>query len=168
MNITPYFYEVLAFWAISIAVLISATWIGLTYLQSPTWKEKGRFIIFLATIPASIVLVYFTKQFWGHPSAENPTTIYQLWMALYLAVTYLLLSLIPISFAAYKKDGFSELKKFRESGTINSMVFGLLPGIIVWAIFGLGNGLIIALSFCLIVGSLTGLKDEFKVHRCPQ
>ncbi len=164
MDINVLFNGVIAFWAVSAAIMISSVWIGLTYAEAPTWKERARFTIVLATILASIALVYFTKKFWGHPLAENPTTAYQLGMALYLAITYCLISSIPITLAAHKKNGFSKLKNFKEGGTIDSLIFGSVPGVITWLTFGLGNGLVIALSFWLIVGSLTGWKDEFEIH----
>jgi hypothetical protein len=173
MNILTNNYIAIAITLIATVVMI------LAYIKSPTQKDKTNLSPIFISIEISAVTIWFTKGYWDFIIAIDPTSIYRLAIIPLIILSYCTVSLIFISFTAWKKGGFSKLKKFSERGLIWGSIFGLITGLSSGLVFGLIVGLINGLSSGLSSGFISGLAlglssglafgltsefDEFKNH----
>lgn len=131
------------------------------YVKSPTWKDKARLTFSLVLVPISVGAVLLTKESWGFIILTDPTTTYRLGAILPFFLVFFTVHLIFISFAAYKKKGFGNLKKFSEDGIVGGLIDGIICGLIVWFIFGLIDGLAHRLIVGLVYGLVTKWMNEF-------
>lgn len=108
------------------------------YTDFPDWQDKKRLTITLFIAIFFVALVFFTKGVWDYVVATGLITIYQLIIIPFILFNYITASLLFISFAAYKKGGFSEVRGFREDGLIGGFIS---YGVMSWFFMGLIGGL---------------------------
>lgn len=161
-------------------ILVASSIMALTAIpimncvKSLTWQNNSRLILAIALIPISIIAIYLTKEACVEIASTDPSTINRLWITLFFMGTHFLISSVPISFVAYEREGFANLKKISESGLVSCLASGLVVGLTLGLIGGLSIesvgrsvdalffGLTLGSVFGLVLGLAIGLDEEYK------
>jgi len=156
---------------IGITVALYAFYLG----RAKTWGCRLRLTLIPMSLAVSILfLLYIIIPTWNYLGIDFKNTLPQptsLIIHLFL-IEYILLGCTAICWTAWKKRGFSNLKK--KNGLIAGLMMGLMMGfivgfivglivwLIVWLMAGLIVGFIVWLMAGLIAGLIAGLENEFK------
>ena len=148
-----------------IYLILGVIFFGLTcfvYGKSKTWADRIRFTLIPVSITISILFVYYIMASWSYYISSTPKsmqfkTIYHLPFIFVFIIEYLLISSIAVSFAAWKKGGYSKLKEIKNGGILRALLGGLLLALLG----GLLGGLLLALLEGFLVGFLVGLLRGF-------
>ncbi len=149
-----------------IYLILGVIFFGLTcfvYGKSKTWADRIRFTLIPVSITISILFVYYIMASWSYYISGDTLktiqfkTIYHLPFAVVFIIEYLLISSIVISFAAWKKGGYSKLKEIKNGGILRALLGGLLLALL-GALLG---GLLLAFLEGFLVGFLVGLLRGF-------
>jgi len=157
------------FWIIltGIATLVYVFFLG----RSKSWMCRLRLTLIPVSLAMSIVFIFFYI-IGSYKTLEAQKFGYQFMLLLPLSIEYILLCSVVVCWSAWKKRGFTKLKK--KKGLIKEIIYGLIIGNIIAFLFGIilsfiddlvpFLGLLVGLGYALIVVIILGLKEEFKIE----
>ena len=170
--------------ALMIIAFAGALFSIIGFIKSNGLASKFRFFLILATTILSILFTDFIVGFWDYIGLKKTAdSAYQLGILPLFIIDYFLMSLVPITIAAYRKKGFHSIKTVGGltvglgKGLIGGFAIGIIAGVAVWVSdiglfdkFDRGITLIEMLIVCLLVGLLggyifgtsLGYRNEFK------
>lgn len=123
----------------SIATLIAI--LIILRAKSPALQNNARLAIAIALIPTSASFTYLNKVIWNYFLSTDPIMGYI--VIIFSSVpTYYLIFYILISFVAYQKKGFTNLKKASENGLVSRLIPGLAIGLYSGSAIGIINAII--------------------------
>jgi hypothetical protein len=145
------------------------------YIKIP-WSSIGRLMVALIFLFLTcIFIIYAIPSGWRYLKIgeETEKSIHQIFILFYFLIAYILASFTLLSFVAWIKKGFQNLKNYKEDGLIERLIVGLilwLIGIIVVVMLGWFIGMSSKLLFYLLTAELSsyifcwfwGLIKEFK------
>ena len=159
-----------------IYLILGVIFFGLTcfvYGKSKTWADRIRFTLIPVSITISILFVYYIMASWSYYISSTPKsmqfkTIYHLPFIFVFIIEYLLISSIAVSFAAWKKGGYSKLMKIKDEGLLYGVLVGLLICFFIGFLLGLFGeiliGLLVGFLLGLVIAFLIGFSTEFKTE----
>ena len=150
----------------------------LTPLRPSAWQDEAGLTptFFLASI--STGFIYIFKGLWHNIVLADSSSIQRLWIIPFDVVIYCLVFLTFISFAAWIKGGYDNLKELSEGGLIDGLVYGLVYGLVLgltlillgWTtgwLTELIDGLIVfltsGLAIALLITLVGGNMEEFEI-----